>query len=42
VAADLPALAAGWSPWRTWVCVALRAAGPVALGDQPTTAGSSA
>jgi DNA-3-methyladenine glycosylase II len=41
-AADLPALAAGWSPWRTWVCVALRAAGPVALADQPTTAGSSA
>jgi DNA-3-methyladenine glycosylase II len=41
-AADLPALAAGWSPWRTWVCVALRAAGPVALGDQPRTAESSA
>jgi DNA-3-methyladenine glycosylase II len=39
---ELAALAAGWSPWRTWVCVALRAAGPVALGDQPRTAGSSA
>lgn len=40
-APDLVSLAAGWSPWRTWVCVALRAAGPVALGDQARTAGSS-
>jgi DNA-3-methyladenine glycosylase II len=30
-AAGLAALAPAWSPWRTWVCVALRAAGPVAL-----------
>jgi DNA-3-methyladenine glycosylase II len=28
---ELAALGAGWSPWRTWVCVALRAAGPDAL-----------
>lgn len=41
-ASDLVSLAAEWSPWRTWVCVALRAAGPLALGDQPRTAGSSA
>jgi DNA-3-methyladenine glycosylase II len=27
----LAALGAAWSPWRTWVCVALRAAGPAAL-----------
>jgi DNA-3-methyladenine glycosylase II len=39
---DLASLAAGWSPWRTWVCVALRAAGPVVLGDQESTARSSA
>jgi DNA-3-methyladenine glycosylase II len=39
---ELAAVASAWSPWRTWVCVALRAAGPVALGDQPRTAGSSA
>lgn len=30
-AAGLAELAASWSPWRTWVCVALRAAGPLAL-----------
>jgi DNA-3-methyladenine glycosylase II len=41
-AAGLAALAARWSPWRTWACVALRAAGPVALGAQTGTAGSSA
>jgi DNA-3-methyladenine glycosylase II len=28
---ELAALGAGWSPWRSWVCVALRAAGPAAL-----------
>jgi DNA-3-methyladenine glycosylase II len=42
---DAPALAAlagAWSPWRTWVCVALRAAGPVALDAQAGSAGSSA
>jgi DNA-3-methyladenine glycosylase II len=32
--AGLAALAARWAPWRTWACVALRAAGPVALGSQ--------
>jgi DNA-3-methyladenine glycosylase II len=38
----LAALAARWTPWRTWACVALRAAGPVALEAQTRTAGSSA
>jgi DNA-3-methyladenine glycosylase II len=27
----LAELARSWTPWRTWVCVALRAAGPLAL-----------
>jgi DNA-3-methyladenine glycosylase II len=30
-AVGLAELARPWSPWRTWVCVALRAAGPLAL-----------
>jgi DNA-3-methyladenine glycosylase II len=38
----LVSLSAGWSPWRTWVSVAVRAAGPVALEGQPRTAASSA
>jgi DNA-3-methyladenine glycosylase II len=29
--AGLAEVAADWAPWRTWVCVALRAAGPHAL-----------
>jgi DNA-3-methyladenine glycosylase II len=29
--AGLAELAEAWTPWRTWVCVALRAAGPAAL-----------
>jgi DNA-3-methyladenine glycosylase II len=29
-AAGLAELAGSWTPWRTWVCVALRAAGPLA------------
>jgi DNA-3-methyladenine glycosylase II len=33
-AAGLVAMAADWHPWRTWACVALRAAGPVALGGR--------
>jgi DNA-3-methyladenine glycosylase II len=33
-AAGLAELAGSWSPWRTWVCVALRAAGPLALAGQ--------
>lgn len=33
-AAGLAELARPWSPWRTWVCVALRAAGPLALAGQ--------
>jgi DNA-3-methyladenine glycosylase II len=41
-ASGLAELAEAWSPWRTWVCVALRAAGPVALDAQAGTAGSSA
>jgi DNA-3-methyladenine glycosylase II len=41
-AAGLAALAGAWSPWRTWVCVALRAAGPVALDAQAGSAGASA
>jgi DNA-3-methyladenine glycosylase II len=41
-AAGLAALAAAWSPWRTWACVALRAAGPVVLGAQAGTEESSA
>jgi DNA-3-methyladenine glycosylase II len=32
--AGLAELARPWSPWRTWVCVALRAAGPLALAGQ--------
>ena len=34
---DVPGLAEvgrAWTPWRTWVCVALRAAGPQALAAQ--------
>jgi len=38
----LAELARAWSPWRTWACVALRAAGPIALEAQASTAGSSA
>ena len=34
-AAGLAEFAAGWSPWRTWVCVALRAAGPLVLESSP-------
>jgi DNA-3-methyladenine glycosylase II len=33
-AAGLAELGRSWSPWRTWVCVALRAAGPLALAGQ--------
>jgi DNA-3-methyladenine glycosylase II len=33
-AAGLAELARSWSPWRTWVCVALRAAGPLVLAGQ--------
>jgi DNA-3-methyladenine glycosylase II len=29
--AGLAEVAAAWTPWRTWVCVALRAAGPLVL-----------
>jgi DNA-3-methyladenine glycosylase II len=32
-AVGLAELARSWSPWRTWVCVALRAAGPAALAE---------
>jgi DNA-3-methyladenine glycosylase II len=41
-AAGLAAVAVSWSPWRTWACVALRAAGPLAIEAQASTAGSSA
>jgi DNA-3-methyladenine glycosylase II len=33
-AAGLAELARPWSPWRTWVCVALRAAGSLAPAGQ--------
>ena len=33
-AAGFADLSRSWSPWRTWVCVALRAAGPLALAGQ--------
>jgi DNA-3-methyladenine glycosylase II len=34
-ATGLAELSVGWTPWRTWVCVALRAAGPLALESAP-------
>jgi DNA-3-methyladenine glycosylase II len=34
-AVGLAELGRSWSPWRTWVCVALRAAGPLALESPP-------
>jgi DNA-3-methyladenine glycosylase II len=32
---DLEALATAWTPWRTWITVLVRAAGPRVLGSRP-------